>query len=277
MRLAGAKVAEQITEDLIDRCERLKQMQPDLKIAIFRVGENPDDIAYEKRVLKNCMKVGLGAEVISLEKEITQEALLQKISQYNQAASVSGILVFRPLPKHLDEQGIGEIISPEKDIDCMNPRNLQKLLLGEKDRIAPCTPEAVMELIQYYGIALQGKHVAIVNRSMVLGKPLALLFLERNATVTICHSKTENLKEITAKADIVVTGVGKANYFGKEYFKKEAVVIDVGINFTSEGMCGDVDYEAVKDYLTAITPVPGGVGAVTSMVLLRHALQEVKR
>ncbi|WP_324824149.1 bifunctional 5,10-methylenetetrahydrofolate dehydrogenase/5,10-methenyltetrahydrofolate cyclohydrolase [Sinanaerobacter sp. ZZT-01] len=277
MRLEGARVAEQVTDDLINRCNWLNQNRPNSKIIIFRLGNNPEDISYEQRILKNCDKINLKADVVYLDETIKQEKFIQEISGYNEQEEVIGILIFRPLPEHLNEAHIGEVISPHKDIDCMNPVNLKKLFLGELERIAPCTPEAVMELIKYYNIPLKGKRVVVVNRSMVLGKPLALLLLEQDATVTVCHSKTEDLAKITSEADIVITGIGKANYFGKEYFKAGGVVIDVGINFTPEGMCGDVDYESVSDHVSAITPVPGGIGTVTSMILLRHALQKVEQ
>lgn len=273
MKLEGAKAAAQIKNDLSEQCKKLNQENLESKIVIFRLGNNPDDISYEQRILKNCREIGLGTKVVSLAESITQDDFIKEITHYDKQDSVLGILIFRPLPKHLDERIIGEAISAEKDIDCMNPLNLKKLLLGDLTRIAPCTPEAVMELLKFYDIPLKSKHVVIVNRSMVLGKPLALLLLEEDATVTICHSKTEDLIRMTSQADIVITGIGKPKFFGKEYFKSDATVIDVGINFTQEGMCGDVDFESVNEYVSAITPVPGGVGTVTSMVLLKHALR----
>lgn len=277
MRLDGKKVAAQIKTDLIERCIQKKEENPDSKIVIFRLGNKSEDLSYERRVLKNCNEIGLDAKVVTLDETIQQKRFLEEIKYYNEMDSVLGILIFRPLPKYMDERVIGHAISPEKDIDCMNPLNLKKLFLEDVTRIAPCTPEAVMELLKYYDIPLKSKHVVIVNRSMVLGKPLALLFLEEDATVTLCHSKTEDLVRMTSQADIVVTGIGKPNFFGKEYFKSDAIVIDVGINFTQDGMCGDVNFEAVTEHVASITPVPGGIGAVTSMILLKHALRRTEK
>lgn len=277
MRLDGTKVAAHMKKDLIMRCIQKKQENPDSQIVIFRLGNNPEDISYEQKVLKNCDEIGLRSKVISLDETIQQDLFVEKIKHYNEQKSVLGILIFRPLPKHLDERMIGRAVSPEKDIDCMNPLNLKKLLLGDVTRIAPCTPEAVMELLKYYDIPLKGKHTVIVNRSMVLGKPLAFLLLEEDATISLCHSKTEDLVSMTSQADIVITGIGRPKFFGKEYFKSDAIVIDVGINFTQEGMCGDVDFEAVEENVAAITPVPGGIGSITSMILLKHALRRTEK
>ncbi|MBE6020929.1 MAG: bifunctional 5,10-methylenetetrahydrofolate dehydrogenase/5,10-methenyltetrahydrofolate cyclohydrolase [Clostridiales bacterium] len=275
--LKGAPVAAQIRAKIAEKIEicRLKGVDP--KVAIIRVGENPDDIAYEKRVKSNCEKVGLSYHVFVLDDDITQEDFEKGFADINGSADIDGILLFRPLPKHLDEEKICGMIDPKKDIDCMNPVNLNKVFNGDKDRFAPCTSEAVVEILKYYEVPIAGANAVVVNRSMVLGKPLAMLLLDENATVTVCHSKTADIKAHTKQADIVVTGVGKANFFGKEFFSEKNVVVDVGINFAEGRMTGDVDFEQAEPVVKAITPVPGGVGAVTSMILLKHAVEAAWR
>ena len=244
------------------------------KLAIVRVGERPDDLAYERMVLKNCGAIGLPVQVEAMSEAVATEELIGTIERLNDDVTVQGILMFRPLPKHIDEQSVIEAVAVEKDVDCMNPKNLQLRMVSDERAIAPCTPEAVMRILEHYGYELEGKNVVIVNRSTVIGRPLAIMMMEKNATVTICHSKTRNLAEITSKADIVVTGVGKARFFGPEYFNENSIVIDIGINFDEKGACGDVDYEAVAPKVAEITPVPGGVGTVTSSVLLSHVLPQ---
>ena len=255
----------------VEACKEAGEALP--KIAILRVGQREDDIAYEARVLKNCQVVGIEAEVVEVDHNIDMENFMEVLQKLNEDVDTHGILIFRPLPAQLDTDKISRAIKPEKDIDCMSPVNTEKVFTGDTSGIAPCTPEAVIEILKFYGYELQGKNVTIVNRSMVLGKPLAMLFLGENATVTICHSKTADLKAVTAKADIVVTGVGRGKFFGKDYFSKDSVVIDVGINFVDGSLCGDVDGDQVYDEVAAITPVPGGVGTVTSMILLAHVIK----
>ncbi|MDD2215947.1 MAG: bifunctional 5,10-methylenetetrahydrofolate dehydrogenase/5,10-methenyltetrahydrofolate cyclohydrolase, partial [Eubacteriales bacterium] len=276
MLLKGKPVADKIKETIINEVEYYKNNGSIVpRIAILRMGQRPDDISYESRVLKNCDAVGIEAEVIEENNSKTKN-IIEILEKLNQNPKIHGILIFRPLPKQLDMEQISRAILPEKDIDCMNPINIEKVFVGDKNGIAPCTPEAVIEILKHYKYDLNGKNVTIVNRSMVLGKPLSMLFLDENATVTICHSKTKDLSGITSKADIIVTGVGKGKFFGPEFFSKESIVIDVGINFVNDSICGDVDFKAVSDKVGAITPVPGGVGTVTSMILLNHVIKAMK-
>jgi methylenetetrahydrofolate dehydrogenase (NADP+)/methenyltetrahydrofolate cyclohydrolase len=228
-------------------------------------------------VLKNCSELGIEVEVTAVDGDISMADFINVLSRLNEDKGIHGILIFRPLPGQLDQEAVSRAILPEKDIDCMSPFNAEKIFTGDQSGIPPCTPEAVIEMLKYYGYDLTGKNVAIVNRSMVLGRPLAMLFLAENATVTICHSRTKNLPGITGSADIVVTGAGKARFFGKEYFSKDSVIIDVGINMDNGALCGDVDFEAVEEYAAAISPVPGGVGTVTSMILLSHVVKAMKQ
>lgn len=269
--LKGAPVAAHIRDNIAQKIElcRLRGINP--KVAIVRVGENPDDIAYEKRVKSNCEKVGLSYQVIVLNSDITQEEFEKEFEAVNSSADNDGILLFRPLPEQLDEEKICTMIDPAKDIDCMNPENLNRVFNGDRDGFAPCTPEAVVEILKYYKIPIRGADAVIINRSMVLGKPLAMLLMREDATVTVCHSKTADTPHHTRSADIIVTGIGKADYFGGEYFSEKNTVVDVGINFAEGRMTGDVDFGQAEPVVKAITPVPGGVGAVTSMILLKHA------
>ena len=273
IELRGKAVADALKEKMktfLDQVDELNRP----KLAIVRVGERPDDLAYERMVLKNCGAIGLPVQVEAMGEAVATEELIAVIQKLNDDVTVQGILMFRPLPKHIDEQSVIEAVAVEKDVDCMNPKNLQLRMVSDESAIAPCTPEAVMRILEHYGYELEGKNVAIVNRSTVIGRPLAIMMMEKNATVTICHSRTKNLAEVTSKADIVVTGVGRARFFGPEYFNENSVVIDIGINFDEKGSCGDVDYEAVAPKVAAITPVPGGVGTVTSSVLLSHVLPQ---
>jgi methylenetetrahydrofolate dehydrogenase (NADP+)/methenyltetrahydrofolate cyclohydrolase len=242
----------------------------------MRAGEEPDDIAYENRIIKNCDSLGIEVKTVVVNRDIDMDEFMDILSELNQDPKIHGILVFRPLPKQLDLDVISRAVKAVKDIDCMNPINIQKVFEGDTSGILPCTPEACIEILKYYGYDLTGKNVAIVNRSMVLGKPLSMLFLLENSTVTICHSKTKDLPKVTRNADIVVTGVGRAKFFGNEYFSEQSVVVDVGINYEDGGLCGDVDFDSVSDKVSAITPVPGGVGTVTSMILLNNVIKAMK-
>ncbi len=276
MLLSGKRVADKIKADIIHAVEEYKKNGQAPQIAILRVGAREDDVAYEERVLKNCRATGIEAKVVEVDLNIDMQSFVDELNRLNEDTDIHGILIFRPLPEHLDMEEISKIIKPEKDIDCMSPVNVQKVFTGDSDGITPCTPEAVIEILKHYGYDLQGRNVAIVNRSMVLGKPLAMLFLAENATVTICHSKTRDLKEITKMADIAVTGIGKGKFFGPDYFSKDSIVIDVGINFAGGKLCGDVDFDKVSGQVSAISPVPGGVGTVTSMILLSHVIKAMK-
>lgn len=274
MLLKGKPVADKIKDEIITIVNECRDNGKNLpKLAILRVGERPDDVAYESRVLKNCTELGIKAEVTVVDNNINTVNLIEILNKLNEDESIHGILVFRPFPEQLDTEQICRAIKPEKDIDCMSPVNAEKIFLGDPSGIPPCTPEAVIEILKYYEYDLTGKNVAIINRSMVLGKPLSMLFLAENATVTICHSKTQKLSEVTSKADIVVTGAGKARLFGAEYFSGNSVIIDVGINMEDGKLCGDVDFDKVSESVSAISPVPGGVGTVTSMILLKHVIK----
>ncbi len=275
--LKGKPVADNISEGLIKEVEALKEKGVTPKLAIIRVGARGDDLAYEKGALFRCSKVGLDAEVKELPEDITQEAFIEELRKVNKDTSVNGILVFRPLPKQLKEDVIKYEIAPEKDIDCFSPINAAKLLEGDETGFPPCTPMAVIEILKHYEIPMEGKKAVVLGRSMVVGKPAALLLLKENATVTICHSRTKELSNVTKEGDILVAAIGKDRFVKEDFVKDGAVVIDVGINVDEEGnMHGDVDFDTCQEKAGMITPVPAGVGSVTTSILAKHVIKACK-
>ena len=275
--IKGKPVADKITEDLKKEVENLNEMGINHKLAIVRVGERPDDLAYERGALKRCQNIGIETEIVELDENISQDEFIKAIHKLNEDDKVNGILTFRPLPKHLSEDEIKYEISPKKDIDCINPINTAKIVENDKTGYPPCTPTAVIEILKHYGINLTGANIVVLGRSMVVGKPLSMLLLNENATVNICHSKTRNLPEIASQADILVAAVGRAKMVKKDYVKDGAIVIDVGVNVDDQGnLCGDVDMEDVLDKVSMITPVPGGVGAVTTSILATNIVKACK-
>ncbi len=275
--IKGKPVADKISENLIKEVNDLSKEGIIPKLAIVRVGARPDDLAYERGALKRCQTIGIETEVIELEENITQEEYIKAVHKLNEDEKVNGILTFRPIPKHLNEDVIKYEIDPNKDIDCFNPINISKILENDKSGYPPCTPTAVVEILKYYDVDLSGANIVVLGRSMVVGKPVSILLLNENATVTICHSRTKNLPKITSNADILVAAVGKANIVKEEYIKDGAIVIDVGINVDDQGnLCGDVDTNNVLDKVSMITPVPGGVGSVTTSILASHVVKACK-
>lgn len=275
--IKGKPVADKITEDLKKEVKNLNEMGINPKLAIVRVGERPDDLAYERGALKRCQNIGIETEVVELDENISQEEFIKAVHKLNEDDKVNGILTFRPLPKHLSEDEIKYEINPKKDIDCFNPINTAKIVENDKTGYPPCTPTAVIEILKHYDINLTGANIVVLGRSMVVGKPLSMLLLNENATVNICHSKTRNLPEIASQADILVAAVGRAKMVKKNYVKDGAIVIDVGVNVDDQGnLCGDVDMEDVLDKVSMITPVPGGVGAVTTSILATNIVKACK-
>lgn len=276
-RLAGKEVADKIVEELKVKVEELKSKGVNPKLAILRVGERSDDLAYERGVLKRFESAGVEVEVTSLPVDVSQEELDKTFDKINNDPKVHGILVFRPLPKPLSDEHMRKTIDSGKDSDFMDNRNMEFVLSGKSDA-APCTAEAVMALIKHYGIDTKGKKVTVVGRSLVIGKPVALLLITANATVTVCHTKTENIQQECKNADIIVACCGVAKMITPDYVKPGQIVIDVGMNVDSEGkLCGDVDYEKVSEIVDAITPVPGGVGSITTAILLKHVVNNAER
>ena len=276
--LKGKPVADAIKDNLVKDIEKLKEKGVTPTLAVVRVGNRTDDVSYENSILKRCSTMGIETRLFTLDQNITMGEFTDVLDDINKDKSIHGVLTFRPFPKHLNAEFINGFINTNKDSDCMNPENLEKIFEGKMDGVMPCTPEAVMEILKFYGYNLEGKNVAVINRSMVVGKPLSMMLLAENATVTICHSKSKNLAEITSKADIVITAIGRANMLDNSYFNKDSIVIDVSINDAGEGkICGDVNFDLVNENVAAITPVPGGVGSVTTNLLLKHVVEACKR
>ncbi len=241
-------------------------------LAVIIVGEDPASTVYVRNKHKACIEAGMYSEVRRMKEETTEEELLAVIAEMNADESLHGILVQLPLPKHIDEKKVIHAISPEKDVDAFHPENVGKITIGDY-ALLPCTPAGVMALLDYYKIDIAGKECVVIGRSNIVGKPQALLLLERNGTVTVCHSRTKNLAEVTRRADILVAAVGRPRFVTKDMVKEGATVIDVGINRDENGrLVGDVDFEAVEPLVSAITPVPGGVGPMTITMLLRNTL-----
>lgn len=272
--IKGKPVADHITNEVKEQVLALKEKGVNPKLRIIRVGHRDDDLAYERGALKRMSTCGIEAEVCELDENISQDDLISEIKKSNEDLSVHGILIFRPLPSHIDENAIKYIIDYNKDVDCFSPVNVAKITEGDNTGFAPCTPSAVIEMLDFYNVDLTGKNAVVLGRSMVVGKPLSLLLLQKNATVTVCHSKTSDLDKVSSSADVLVSAIGKAKMVNESFVKKDAVVIDVGINVDSNGkMCGDVDTDNCVEKCSMITPVPGGVGAVTTSVLAKHVVR----
>ena len=274
--LRGMPAAKAILTDLQERVDRLSENGIISKLTVVRVGAREDDLSYERGIYKRFEGVGAKVETIELPLTVTQEEVEQVIKSLNDDMSVHGVLLFRPLPKSLDETRIKTLLSEEKDVDCLTSANDAHLFAGDKKGYPPCTPQAVMEILEHYDIDLTGKKVTVVGRSMVVGKPVAMLLLAKNATVTICHTRTKNLQEECRKADIIVACAGVPKMITSEFVREGQVVIDVGIHVVDNKLCGDVDYESVSEIVDAITPVPGGVGSVTTTVLLKHTVMSAE-
>lgn len=270
--LKGMDVAKAINGSILEKVKKLDGMVP--RLAIVRVGEKPDDIAYEKGAVKKMEKLGLEYSLYTYPADITNERFMTEFDRINRDNEIDGILLLRPLPGHIDEEAVTERIDPYKDLDGISPFNMAKVYAGDEKGFAPCTAEAVIECLDHAGIDLTGKNVTVVGRSLVIGKPLAMLLIKRNATVTICHTKTKNIEEKCRSADIVIAAAGSKKMIKSGFVSDGAVVIDVGINDDGDGgICGDVDMEDVLKKASLITPVPGGVGSVTTSVLAKHLLR----
>ena len=272
--MKGADVAKTMKEDLTGEARRLKDRGILPSLTIVRVGARPDDLAYERGARKRMEMIGIECKVVELPETITQAEFEKTFFKINEDPKVHGILLFRPLPGHLDEGPVVSRINPLKDVDCMCPVNIAKVFSGDETGHAPCTPEAVMEMLDYYKIDPKGKKVTVIGRSMVVGKPLSMMLLKRHATVTICHTRTKDLTVTCREAEILVAAAGKARMVTADMVGDGAVVVDVGINVDDKGnLCGDVDFEAAEPATSYLSPVPRGVGSVTSSVLAKHVLK----
>lgn len=267
--LRGMPVVKHIAEKVTAQIEELAKNNIVPTIAVVRVGEREDDLSYERGVAKRFGAVGAAVVNKVLPADVSQEELEKVIDECNKDTDIHGILLFRPLPKTLDEKKIIELVDPIKDVDCMCMENIAHTFAQDGLGHEPCTPRAVMELLDYYNIDLTGKNVVVVGRSMVVGKPLAMMLLKKNATVTVCHTKTKDLKEKCKSADIICACAGVAKMLDDSYVSEGSIVVDVGINVVDGVLCGDVNYDSIKDVAKAATPVPGGIGTVTTSILLK--------
>lgn len=277
--LKGKDVVAKLNEKLIDQVGNLKEQGIIPTLAILRVGERPDDLSYERGAIKRCETVGVAVKVVNLPSDIDEKSFFDKLEELNQDKTINGILMFRPLPKHIDEKKARNMLLPEKDVDSCTDLSLAGVFTNTKLGFSPCTAEAAMEILKFYDIPVAGKKVAVIGRSLVIGRPVAMLLMHENATVTICHTKTKDVPAITKDADIVVVASGQMESVGREYLRSGQTVIDVGISWNEEKnkLCGDVKYDEVVDLVDAITPVPGGVGGVTTSILVKHVVEAAIR
>lgn len=276
--LLGKEVNASLNERIKADAEALKAKGIQPALGIIRVGERGDDISYEKGAMKRCATLGVEVKQYLLPADVTQETLMATIDEVNQDDSIHGVLMFRPLPKHLDEEACCQALDPEKDVDGITDGSMAGVFTGQKKGFPPCTPQACMEILDHYQVDCKGKKAVVIGRSLVVGKPAAMMLIKKNATVTICHTKTVDMPAVCREADILIVAAGRAGVVDKEYFAPGQVVIDVGINVNDEGkLCGDVKYEDAEAIVGAITPVPGGVGTVTTSVLVGHVVEAAKR
>ena len=277
--LKGAPVAARLTEETAARAAELGSLGIVPTLCLIRVGERADDLSYERGLLKRAASAGVDVRKVVLDVACSQDELMSAISAANEDPAVHGILMFRPLPATLDEAAACEAVAPEKDVDCLTSTSLARVFTGSGEGCAPCTADAVMHLLADAGVSLEGARVAVVGRSLVIGRPVAMMLQAENATVTMCHSKTRDLAECCREADVLVVACGRARMVGADSVRAGQVVVDVGINW-DEGagrLVGDVDFDAVEPLVDAITPVPGGVGSLTTAVLMKHVVQAAER
>ena len=276
--LKGVPAAAMLTDELSARRERLETLGITPTLATLRVGEKKGDLAYESGAEKRCAKIGIAVRKIVLPQNASKSEILNAISEINNDDSIHGCLMFRPLDDKDTEYSACRTLEPSKDVDSMTYSSLEGIFTGSGRGYPPCTAQACIELLDYYGIEIAGKNIAVIGRSLVIGRPVAMLLMNRNATVTICHSKTHDLPAICRNADIIIAALGKPRYIGAEYVSDGQTVIDVGINVDENGnLCGDVDYDNVAEKVKAISPVPGGVGALTTAVLAKHVIESAER
>lgn len=271
--LDGKQVVASLNERLCAEVERLQNAGVTPTLAIVRLGERPDDISYERGAMKRAATVGVAVKQFVLPAETTEEQLLSVIEEINNDAALHGLLLFRPLPKHINEERVRNAVSPAKDVDGITDLSLAGVFTGSALGYPPCTAQACMEILDHFGVELKGKRVTMIGRSLVVGKPLAMMLLARHATVTICHTRTVDMPAVCREAELLIVAAGKPKVVGREFFAPGQMVLDVGINVDEAGnLCGDADYQAALDLVGAITPVPGGVGTVTTSVLLKHVI-----
>ena len=268
----GKKISQQIKDELKEKVAALKEQGKTFTLAVIQVGNDPASSVYVGNKKKACAYIGIESRAYELAEDTTEEELLKLVQQLNEDEAVGGILVQLPLPEHIDEDKVLLAISPKKDVDGFHPENVGNLSIGRPGFVS-CTPAGVIQLLKRSGIGIEGKECVVLGRSNIVGKPMAMLLLRENGTVTVCHSRTKNLKEITKRADILVVAIGKPKFVDASYVKEGAVVIDVGIHRNEDNkLCGDVDFDSVAPLTSAITPVPGGVGPMTIAMLMHNCV-----
>ena len=271
--LKGKPVVDAMAQDIRARVEALAASGVTPTLAIVRVGERPDDLSYERTAMKRAAGLGISVKQYVLDAEASQADLEAALRDVNADDQVHGCLMFRPLPRTIDEKAMCDTLAAAKDIDGISTASLASVFTDGSDGFPPATAEACVKMLDHYQVPIEGKHVVVIGRSLVIGKPVAMMLLRRNATVTMCHSRTENLAEVCRAADIVICATGRARAYGREFFRAGQTVLDVGINFDTEGnLCGDVDFEEVEPVVAAITPVPGGIGTVTTSTTMEHVV-----
>jgi methylenetetrahydrofolate dehydrogenase (NADP+) / methenyltetrahydrofolate cyclohydrolase len=276
--LKGKDVADALNLQNLTAIETLKEHHITPTLVTIRLGDRPDDAAYGASIVKKAKILGVGVEERLYPQNMTQKALENCLAELNQDDHVHGVLIFRPLPSHMDEKAVCNILSPQKDVDGISDVSMGRVYSGNPDGFGPCTAESVMLILNYYNIPIGGKRAVVLGRSLVIGKPVAMMLLGENATVTLCHRKTDDLPRECRRADILIAAAGKANFLDETFVHSNQVVIDVGINVDEKGnLCGDVDYDKVAPLVDAITPVPGGVGTVTTAILLEHVIRNASR
>lgn len=276
--LKGLPVAAAITEDVLERAKRLKENGVFPTLAILRVGQRADDISYETGAIKRCEKAGIAVKRFLLPEGCTKKALSDAISEINGDELIHGCLMFRPLADRDMEAEACALLNPEKDVDCMTSASLAGVFTGKGGGYPPCTAQACIELLDHYGVELRAKRVAVIGRSLVIGRPVSMMLQQRDATVTMCHTKTADLPSVCSEAEILIAAAGRAGFVTRDFVSPGQVVVDVGINAAWDGkICGDVDFASVEPVAAAITPVPAGVGSVTAAVLCKHVIEAAER
>ena len=277
-QLLGKEVTAVLNEKIKSRAAALKEKGVEPTLGIIRVGEREDDLSYERGAVKRCETLGVACKKILLPADVTQEVLMDAVRQVNEDDSIHGVLIFRPLPRHLDEEAVIRALDPAKDVDGITDGSMVGVFAGREQGFPPCTPQACMEILNHYQIDCTGKKAVVVGRSLVVGKPAAMMLLKKNATVTVCHTRTKDMPSVVKEADIVIVAAGRAGVVDDRYVSPGQIIIDVGINVNDQGkLCGDVAYDKVEPIVEAITPVPGGVGSVTTSVLVGHVVEAAAR
>ena len=277
-QLLGKEVTAALNEKIKSRAAALKEKGVEPTLGIIRVGEREDDLSYERGAVKRCETLGVACKKILLPADVTQEVLMEAVRQVNEDDSIHGVLIFRPLPRHLDEEAVIRALDPAKDVDGITDGSMVGVFAGREQGFPPCTPQACMEILDHYQIDCTGKKAVVVGRSLVVGKPAAMMLLKKNATVTVCHTRTKDMPSVVKEADIVIVAAGRAGVVDDRYVSPGQIIIDVGINVNDQGkLCGDVAYDKVEPIVEAITPVPGGVGSVTTSVLVGHVVEAAAR